>query len=265
MMLAVMNLLNRLERRVGWMAFPGFLRYYAILHVLVYMMQLVRPDIGVLLEFDYGRIMSGEVWRLVTFLFAPAGMQGLGPFALIFLFFMVMIAFMISDALEGVWGVFRTSMFYYTGIIGVLLANLLLPGSSGSGIWIYQASFLAFATLFPRIEFLMFFVIPVQVRFLAWFMLATMVFAVFGNFWMLPFFILVNVNYLLWAGIPALRGTAQVVKSAKRRRKFETNKQPDGLAFHTCKTCGRSDASDPELEFRVGADGEEYCNEHLPE
>jgi hypothetical protein len=35
-------------------------------------------------------------------------------------------------------------------------------------------------------------------------------------------------------------------------------------AFHACAHCQRSDLSDPTLEFRVGADGREYCTEHLP-
>jgi hypothetical protein len=28
--------------------------------------------------------------------------------------------------------------------------------------------------------------------------------------------------------------------------------------------CGRTEISDPELDFRMAADGEEYCEDHLP-
>ena len=31
-----------------------------------------------------------------------------------------------------------------------------------------------------------------------------------------------------------------------------------------CATCDRTEHDDPDLEFRVAADGEEYCKEHLP-
>ena len=80
-----MSLIDRLERRCGWMAFPGFLRFYAILHALVYVLQMFRPNIGSLLEFDRSRILSGEVWRLLTFLFSSSGFRDLGAFGILFL------------------------------------------------------------------------------------------------------------------------------------------------------------------------------------
>jgi hypothetical protein len=110
-----MAFLDRMERRFGWLGFPGFLRYYALFHAMVFALQLFRPDIGVLLEFDRTKILSGEVWRVITFLFSSSGTAGIGVWGALFFYFMVMIAFMMSDAIEGAWGVFRTSMFYYTG------------------------------------------------------------------------------------------------------------------------------------------------------
>jgi hypothetical protein len=261
-----MSRIDRFERRFGWLSFPGFLRYYAILHGLVYVLQIFRPDIGMLLEFDRAAIFSGEVWRLVTFLFSSSGFGGIGAMGAIFFFFMIMIAFMMSDAIEGAWGVFRTSLFYYCGILGLIVANLVFPHTmQGSGFLLYGAAFFAFATLFPRVEFLLFFILPVQVRVLAWIKAGVLVLGVLGNFWLLPFFLLAYANYLVFAGIPALRGSARVMESAQRRRKFNAAKEPEHVAFHTCSVCGRTDASDPELEFRVGPDGREYCDEHLPE
>ncbi|RPJ33452.1 MAG: hypothetical protein EHM17_10235 [Verrucomicrobiaceae bacterium] len=258
--------LGSLERRWGWVSFPGFLRYYALMHALVYVLQMFRPDIGAVLEFDRGRILSGEIWRVVTFLFSSSGFAGVGVMGMLFIFFMVMIAFMMSDALEGAWGVFKTSLFYYCGIFGLIVANFFFPNAmAGSGFLIYGTSFLAFATLFPRVEFLMFFILPVQVRFLAMIQAGVMLLGVFGNWLLLPFFVLGCANYLLFAGIPALRGTAQVLESAQRRKRFRAAKEPDEPAFHTCASCDRTDVTDPQLEFRVGKDGREYCVEHLPE
>jgi hypothetical protein len=184
----------------------------------------------------------------------------------VFVFFMVMIAFMMSDALEGAWGVFRTTVFYYCGVLGLIVANFLLPNAmAGSGFIIYGSAFLAFATLFPRIEFLMFFILPVQVRFLAWIQAAFLVLGILSDFRLLPFFLLGYGNYLIWAGVPALRGRAMALESAQRRKKFNAAKEPAQAAFYTCAVCGRTDVSDPDLEFRVGGDGREYCNKHLPE
>lgn len=265
-MFAHMISLGSLERRWGWMSFPGFLRYYALMHALVYVLQLVRPDMGALLEFDRGRILSGEVWRVVTFLFSSSGFSGVGLMGALFFYFMVMIAFMMSDALEGAWGVFKTSLFYYCGIFGLIVANFVIPNAMpGSGFLIYGTAFFAFATLFPRLEFLMFFILPVQVRFLAMIQAGMMVLGVLGNWLLLPFFLLGCANYLIFAGIPALRGTALVIESAQRRKRFNAAKEPEHEAFHACAVCGRTDVSDPRLEFRVGSDGREYCADHLPE
>lgn len=261
-----MLFLDKWERKFGWLSFPGLLKYYALFHVLVYLLQIVNSEIGTVLDFDRAKIMDGEVWRVVTFLFADSGSGGLGAFGALFLFFMVMIAFMMNDALEGAWGVFRTSLFHYTAFVGLILANFLYPEPmAGSGFFVYTAAFFAFATLFPKHEFMMFLVIPVQVRWLAILGGGLLVFGVIFNPIYFGFLLLSFGNYLLWAGIPALRGQARVVKSVARKRKFDKHKLDDGDSFHRCKACGQTEVSDPELEFRMAADGEEYCEDHLPQ
>jgi len=260
-----MTLLDRLEKRFGWLAFPGLLRFYAIFHGIVYVLQWFRPDLGKLLEFDLGRIMAGEVWRAVTFLIASSGSIGSGVFGILATLFFIMVAFMMSDALEEAWGVFRTTLFHLTGFLGLILANFLFPSlMPESGTLIYGAAFFAFATLFPKIEFLLFFILPVQVRFLAWLNAGIWVLAVMRDWRMLPFLLLGYAGYLLFAGIPALRGKLQSgigapFSGAKRRQNASKE-----AAFHACAKCQRTDVSDPTLEFRVGADGHEYCTEHLP-
>ena len=258
-----MEILNRWERKVGWLAFPGLLRYYALFHVLVFLLQFVNPEIGAVLSFDKGKILQGEVWRVFTFLFADSGSRGLGAFSMLFLFFMVSVAFMMSDALEGVWGVFRTSCFYYMGFLGLLVANFLYPvPMPGSGFFIYTAAFFAFATLFPRQEFL-FFVIPVQVRWLAIIAAIPLALTVLPQPLYFPYVVISFSNYLLWAGIPALRGGGLRVSPRVKMPKSARAKGAAAVAFHSCKVCGRTEISDPQLEFRICADGEEYCEDHL--
>lgn len=263
MFLGRMTFLDRLERRMGWLAFPGLLRYYAIFHALVYVLQWFRPDLGKLLEFDLGRIMAGEVWRAVTFLIASSGSIGSGVFGILATMFFVMVAFMMSDALEEAWGIFRTTLFHLTGFFGLIVANFLFPSlMPESGTLIYGAAFFAFATLFPKVEFLLFFILPVQVRFLAWLNAGIWVLAVMRDWRMLPFLLLSYSGYLVFAGLPVLfgkrHGGGRGVPVAPFRRK------PEIEAFHRCATCQRTDVSDPGLEFRVGGDGQEYCQEHVP-
>jgi GlpG protein len=50
-----------------------------------------------------------------------------------------------------------------------------------------------------------------------------------------------------------------------RRREFRAALAPASDSLHRCRACGRTERTNPELEFRVsGQDGEEYCAEHLP-
>lgn len=263
-----MQFLDKWERKFGWMSFPGLLRYYALFHVMVFLLQFVNPEIGTILEFDRGKIMEGEVWRVVTFLFSTSGLMGLGGFSLLAVYFMVVIGFMVSDGLEEAWGVFRASLFFYAGFLGLLAANFLFSimfpfPMPLSGMLLYEGAFFAFATLFPRVELLLFFVLPVQVRWLALLAAAGLAVSVFNAPVILPFLLLALANYFLWAGIPALRGGARVVGAAGRKRKFEKAKANGGEAFHRCAECGRTEVSDPELEFRMAGDGKEYCLDHL--
>jgi len=266
-----MRWIDRMERRFGWMSFPGFLRCYAILHGLVYVLQIFRPDMGAILDFDRDGILAGEVWRLFTFPFASSGIRGLGTLGILCFIFMFVICFIMSDALEGAWGTFRTSLFYYAGILGLIAGNFISPEPSlFSGFIIYLSAFLAFATLFPRVEFLIMFIIPVQVRWLALLLgigiTLNLVGLVFAGQWSgVAFLLLAYMNYIFWAGLPAIRGRKTLIQAAKRRRKFETDKQPAGMAFHHCAKCQRTEQSNPELEFRISTDGKEYCLDHLPE
>ena len=261
-----MTVFDRLERRWGWLAFPGFLRYYALFHVLVFILQLVRPDIGQVLEFDRDKVLSGEVWRIATMFFANSEFGNPRSFmAIIFLFFAVNFVFMVGDSLEGAWGAFKTSLFCYTGIALVLIANFAYSVAVQlSGTILYASAFLAYTTLFPKSEILLFFVLPVQVRFLGMVVAAGILLTVISAPILLPFYLVALTNYFVWAGIPALRGTAAVIESGKRKKRFSATSKPANEAFHTCTVCKRTDVTDPQLEFRTGGDGDEYCAEHLP-
>jgi hypothetical protein len=260
-----MTFFDRLERRFGWLDFPGFLRYYALLHVLVFVLQFIRPDLYEILSFDRGKILSGEVWRIFTTFFALSQFGDPSMMNIIFLFFAVSFVFMVSDGLENQWGSFKASLFYYTGILLVLTANFILPmGFSNSGALLYLSAFFAFATLFPKVEIMLFMVIPVQVRFLAFFAAAGVLLTIIASPIALIFYAIALANYVIWAAIPALRGTAQLAESGVRKRKFNSMKMDAVDAFHTCVICHRNDVEDKDAEFRVGGDGREYCEEHLP-
>lgn len=257
---------GRLESRFGWLSFPGFLRYYALMHVLVFVLQFIRPDIGALLDFDRAKVLSGEVWRLATCFFAFSEFGRPSPVSILLLLCAVNFAFMVNDGLEGAWGAFKTSVFCYVGMALILVANFAYPFAIPySGFALYASAFLAFALMYPKVEILLMFILPVQVGLLGIIEGVLLLLLVISHPVLLPFVLMAFANFIFWAGIPALKGTARVMESAQRRRKFNAAKEPEQEAFYTCATCGRTDASDPHLDFRVGSDGREYCDEHLPE
>jgi hypothetical protein len=258
--------MDRLERRIGWVSFPGFLRYYALFHVLVFVLQFVRPDIGQLLEFDRAKILSGEVWRVVTFFFASSQFGRPNLMSILFLIFAVNFAFMIGDGLEAAWGVFKTTVFYLMGILLTVVANFAYPFNIPvSGFVLYASSFLAFATLFPKTEIMLFLILPVQIRFLGILQAVVILLMLIGAPILLPYAILGFANFILLAAVPALRGTARVIESGQRKKHFKASKLREEESFHTCAACDRTDVSDPGMEFRVGGDGREYCIDHLRE
>lgn len=261
----LMTFFDRLERRVGWLAFPGFLRYYALFHVLVFVLQFIRPNIGDLFEFDRGKILSGEVWRVATMFFAHSQFGPPTLMSIVWLFFAVSIVFMISDGIEDAWDSFKASLFYYTGIVLVLILNFVYPVPiPSSGVVLYGSAFIAFATLYPKKEILLFFIIPVQIRFLGMFAAFLVILNAIAQPIYIPFYLIAYANYFIWAGIPALRGTVRQIEAGQRRKQFSSVKMDESEAFHECVVCQRTDVTNPELEFRIGADGKEYCTEHLP-
>lgn len=266
-MVSAMLSFDKLERRFGWLSFPGFLRYYAILHVMVFFLQAFRPEVFELLIFDKEKILGGEVWRVVTCFFSFSRFGGFSPINLVFLYFAVMFSFMISDGLEAVWGVFKASLFYYTGAVLILAVMFVFP-NPGLPLALFTSAFLAFATVLPTVEILMFFILPVQIRWLGFLTGAGIIFSAFSKPALIPYlvpcYLVVYANYLIWAGIPALRRVGRVAKAAKRRSQFKAMSVTGQESFHTCAQCDRTEISHPALHFRVGPDGREYCEEHLP-
>jgi membrane associated rhomboid family serine protease len=50
----------------------------------------------------------------------------------------------------------------------------------------------------------------------------------------------------------------------KRRRRFQAALAHGDNFLHRCAVCRRTEKDDPDLDFRIGGDGEEYCTDHLP-
>ncbi|MCW1915092.1 hypothetical protein OJ996_16010 [Luteolibacter sp. GHJ8] len=258
--------LDALERRMEWLSFPGLFKYLTFLGVIAYACQWARPEIGHILEFDRAAVFEDkEIWRIFTFIFAPMGMRSFSAPGALFLFFAVMISFMISDSLEQAWGPKRTTLYIVAAILGMMIFQLAIgPEAKGGGSFLYSSLFFAFATLFPKVEFVLFFLIPVQVRFLA--MISAVLMAISCVMWppLLWLVVPAMLPYCLWVLPDVARGRKSLVQAAQRRRKFTVAKGPSAEPFHVCEICRRTEHDPADLQFFVTPDGKEYCSEHLP-
>src|SRR6188768_2560517 len=102
-----MTWLNKLERRIGFIAVPGLIRGVVVLTALVYVLTVLSPHLLSILDLNPARIRQGEVWRLITYIFIPSAPAR--PGALISPLFVVMalmILWSIGDGLESAWGAF---------------------------------------------------------------------------------------------------------------------------------------------------------------
>ena len=265
-----MNAIDFLERRFGRFAIPGLVRMIVGLNVLVYILGRLNPLILAWLNLNPDAILQGQIWRLVTYIFIP-------NYGFIFsaLFSQPGTAvdtacglaclWMIGDNLEEVWGAFRLNLFYLIGMVGTTLAAFLFGAQFSNGMLNLSLLF-AFAWYFPNVQFYLFFILPVFVKWLAWFSAAMLLwqFITIDSLAYRMAVIASLANFLIFFGKEIVDKARQRHQVAGRRREFVSAALPEGEPLHQCVVCQRSDVSHPELEFRVARDGNDYCLEHLP-
>jgi hypothetical protein len=264
-----MSLLSRMESKFGRFAVPNLTVILIVGQVFLYLAREFAPgqangDVLEKIRLIPAEVMSGEVWRLVTFLFDPPQVNVLFAF-----FFWYMFYFM-GTALEASWGSFRYNLFLLVGYIASLIVaaslyfapgGAALPANNG---FLYGTVFLAFARLYPDFVLYIMFILPVKIRWLAilqWIMYAL---AFLSGDWMMKGMITASVaNYFLFFGHDIWQG----VKSGHRRMRHKSRSvtAPKRLV-HKCAVCGLTSDTAPQTQFRYCSkcDGERcYCPEHL--
>ncbi len=203
------------EDRFGAWAIPNVTRYLVGLNLATYLLEGLSPGFIQVLQLDQAAILRGEIWRIATFILVPA-VKASPIFFLIFLWF----TWFVGDYLESEWGPAKLNLFYLTGIVSLTLVSLLfVPGPIRTEM-LLTSLILPFGTVFPTMQIMLFFIIPVQARWIA---------IVYAGFLALAFLfgadsrlvILGSIaNYLLFFGPSTFTHFREQAALRERRRRF---------------------------------------------
>ena len=273
---------------------PNLMLYIILGSGLVYLMTNLGYDqLYTLLCFDRAAILRGQVWRLFTFAFA---MQSSNVFLTLILLYCY---YSLGRAVESAWGTFRFNLFYLSGILMMDIFALAFGGIPVHG---YDFSFyyganmssylnlsllISFATLYPDTRFMIFFVIPIKAWVLGLIYLIITFYEVLTMTLPLPLFphnlfpLIAMGNYFLFFGKDVLNLLPMSWRIRRKKASPQTASGHKTIPFtrqgekespvkenynHRCTVCGRTDVSNPELEFRYCSrcNGYHcYCEEHI--
>jgi membrane associated rhomboid family serine protease len=253
-----MSFLDKLERRLGFLAVPGLIRIIAVFSALVFILVRLNPEFVKMLVLDPARIRHGEVWRLVTYIFIPQ------TFSFLWIIFALWFLWFIGDGLERAWGPFKLTLYVLVGMIGTTVAAFFF-GSDFSNSMLIASLFFAFARFYPNEIIYAFFILPVKIKWLAWVSAALLLFGFFANSNSYRMALIAALsNYLIFFGPQIVYEARHRQEVSTRRKRFEIQSRSETEPLHKCAVCGATELSDPALDFRVARDGEEYCIAHLP-
>lgn len=262
-----MNFLNKLERKFGKYAIHNLMYYIIILYGIGTVLDMIAPEIyNRYLSLNPAAILQGQIWRIFTFLIKGPS-EGI-LFALIALY----LYYMIGTNLENQWGAFRFNMYFLIGILGHVIAAIIVylitgvPYLLGTS-YLNFSLFFAFAATYPNMQFLLFFIIPIKAKWMAWLNGAYFVYAfIVGNIATKICVVLSFANFLIF--FLATRNYKRISPQEMHRKNVykKAVSQPKGITKHKCAVCGRTEEDGDELEFRFCSkcDGNyEYCQDHL--
>jgi hypothetical protein len=268
------------------MGIPNLMLYISLGTALVFLMSIINENYALYywLCFDRQLILQGQVWRLVSYVLTYNAGNVLLTIISLFCYYSL------GQGIENLWGTLRFNLFYFTGVI---LQDMfcMLFGGTANVFYLNLSLFLAYATMYPNAQFLIFFVIPVKAWILALLDLVLTLYPVItltvaGLFPYSLFPLVALLNYFLFFGKDVLNVIPMSWRANFRRllRKTSSPKKAKTIPFptagsyeathtkvkapynHKCTVCGRTDVSDPQLEFRYCSRCSGfhcYCEDHI--
>lgn len=215
-----MTWLDKLERKCGRFAIPSLMLLIVGGMFTVFLIDLMLPQTGIYSWICFNRtlILQGQLWRLISFIFLPTSNS------ILWILFSLYFYYMIGDALENQWGSFRFNVYYFVGVLGAIIAGMITGYTENS--YLNLSLFFAFAVLYPNFEIMLFFFIPVKVKYLAFADACLFVIALVTGSWSTKAAVLFSIlNFLLFFGgdffkkIRLQRGYRQNQKNFRKHMK----------------------------------------------
>ena len=271
--------LDRMEKKLGRYAIHNLSLYLIICYAFGYIIQIVNANFFAYLTLEPIYIIRGQIWRLVTWILVPPSTSNIF-FTLLMLYFY----YSIGSNMEKVWGAFRYNVYLFSGMLFTILGAFLafglyyfaygiMPTVIGyyvSTYYVNMSILLAYAATFPNMQIVMlffFFPVPLRVKWLGIIYGVMMVISALQSNMVGRIMILASLlNFILF--FLASRNLMYASpKEIHRRQAYKQQvKRAQPITKHKCAVCGRTDISNPELEFRFCSKcngNYEYCQDHL--
>ncbi len=281
-------MLDKLEKKFGRYAINNLIVYllggYAIGYLLYFGQRFTGVPYLNYLTLEPYYILHGQIWRLVSWVIIPPDTS------IIWAVIMFMLYYQLGQTLERTWGAFRFNVYIFGGMVFTLLGAFVtyfiyggtLPvgyiGQITSTYYINLSIFLAFSTCFPDMQVLLYFIIPIKMKWMSIFYMVIIGYEVVRYCLAGAFFAAVPViasllNFFIF--FMMTRNMSRFnPKDIHRRNEFKRQATPprtqyrDGtpIARHKCAVCGRTELTNPGLEFRFCSKcngNYEYCSDHL--
>lgn len=253
---------------------PNLMLYIVIANAIVWLVTAMDRSGTVyqLLLFNPQQILHGQVWRLISFVIIPDGGD---IWTILTLYF----AYFIGSTLENHWGTARFTLYYLLGVVFTIVYGFVMYlgfdiNISLSATYINLSMFFSFALLYPDQIVLLFFILPIKIKWLAivdalYFALA--VFTLPFPLNLLPVVAVLNFVVFCWDDISQYFRRNRPNRSKTtvnfRRERDRINREARQQTYtRKCAVCGRTDTDYPTLEFRYCSRCVGYhcfCEDHI--
>lgn len=202
------------------------------------------------LALNYTAILNGEIWRVISFLFIPPTTSTV--WAMISWY----VLYLMGSNLEHYWGELHYTLYILVAVVLTNIVSFLFSLSVGTNYYLQSSIFLAFAFLNPNFRVLIFFLIPVKIKWIAIFNAVLYLWVLVTGSTGERLLILASLtNFVIFFSKDIY---FKIKYRGKRVKAHIESKTAESSPIHSCYVCGKSDKTDPHTDFR-------YCSQCSPE